>query len=66
MLRRKTNGVSTSRRQGSTLASVANKTVDRRSFLRGSGLAIGGLAAVGAVGGTVTKAKAQSAIDGAG
>ncbi|MDG1207820.1 MAG: molybdopterin-dependent oxidoreductase, partial [Paracoccaceae bacterium] len=65
MLRRKTNGVSTSRRQGSTLASVANQTVDRRSFLRGSGLAIGGLAAVGAVGGTVTKAKAQSAIDGA-
>lgn len=65
MLRRKTNGVSTSRRQGATLASVANKTVDRRSFLRGSGLAIGGLAAVGAVGGTVTKAKAQSAINGA-
>ena len=65
MLRRKTNGVSSSRRQGATLASVANQTVDRRSFLRGSGLAIGGLAAVGAVGGTVTKAKAQSAIDGA-
>ena len=42
MLRRKTNGVSSSRRQGSTLASVANQTVDRRSFLRGSGLAIGG------------------------
>ena len=65
MLRRKTNGVSTSRRQGSVLAQVAGKTVDRRSFLRGSGLAIGGLAAVSAVGGTVTKADAANYVNGA-
>ena len=64
MLRRKTNGVAKSARSGSALAQVAEKSVDRRAFLRGSGLAIGGLAAVGAVGGTVTKAKAAAAIDG--
>ncbi len=36
--------------------------MDRRSFLRNSGLAIGGLAAFGATAGTVTKASAQSAV----
>ena len=65
MLRRKTNGVRASARTGSALSQVAEKSVDRRAFLRGSGLAIGGLAAVGAVGGTVTKAEAQSAVQGA-
>jgi formate dehydrogenase major subunit len=35
--------------------------VDRRGFLRGSGLAIGGLTAIAATGGTVTQATAQTA-----
>ncbi|MEM9145830.1 MAG: formate dehydrogenase subunit alpha [Pseudomonadota bacterium] len=64
MLRRKTNGVATRRHQSPMLANLAEKSLDRRSFLRSSGLAIGGMAAVGAVGGTVTKASAQSAIEG--
>jgi len=40
---------------------MGGTSVDRRAFLRGSGLAIGGLAAIGAMGGTVTRANAQSA-----
>jgi formate dehydrogenase major subunit len=44
---------------------MAEKSLNRRSFLRGSGLAIGGLAAIGATGGTVTRASAQSAVNGA-
>ena len=35
--------------------------IDRRGFLRGSGLAIGGLAAIAATGGSVTQATAQTA-----
>jgi len=68
MLRKKTNGVAGRPRTGETLADTArraaNATVDRRSFLRGSGLAIGGLAAIGATGGTVTKAEAATAAGG--
>lgn len=44
---------------------MTEKSVDRRAFLRGSGLAIGGLAGLGALGGTVTRAEAQAATDGA-
>ncbi|MEL6337859.1 MAG: molybdopterin-dependent oxidoreductase, partial [Pseudomonadota bacterium] len=58
MLRKKTGGVARRPRSGSILNDVAEKAVDRRAFLRGSGLAVGGLAALGAVGGTVTKAEA--------
>ena len=65
MLRKKTNGVARRPQRTSLLSKVAEKSVDRRSFLRGSGLAIGGLAAIGATGGTVTKASAQSAVNGA-
>jgi formate dehydrogenase major subunit len=61
MLRKKTNGVARRPQRTSILSEVAGKSVDRRAFLRGSGLAIGGLAAIGAMGGTVTKANAQSA-----
>jgi len=64
MLRKKTNGVARRPRTESILSQVAEKSVDRRTFLRGSGLAIGGLAAVGAIGGSVTKASAQAAING--
>ena len=65
MLRKKTNGVARRPRNGSVLSQIAEKSVDRRAFLRTSGLAIGGLATVGALGGTVTKANAQEAITGA-
>ncbi|MEM7524258.1 MAG: formate dehydrogenase, partial [Pseudomonadota bacterium] len=65
MLRRKTGGASRRPQTGSILSQAAHKSVDRRAFLRGSGLAVGGLAGLGALGGTVTKAKAQAAIDGA-
>ncbi|MEJ6500750.1 MAG: formate dehydrogenase subunit alpha [Rhodobacterales bacterium] len=61
MLRKKTNSV-TRRSTGSDVFSkVASVSVDRRSFLRGSGLAIGGLTAIAATGGFVTQASAQSA-----
>ncbi len=61
MLRKKTNGVARRPQRTSILSRVAEKSVDRRAFLRGSGLAIGGLAAIGATGGMVTPASAQSA-----
>ncbi|MFU8835380.1 formate dehydrogenase subunit alpha [Roseovarius autotrophicus] len=61
MLRKKTNGVARRPQRTSILSEVGGKSVDRRAFLRGSGLAIGGLAAMGALGGTVTRANAQSA-----
>ena len=61
MLRKKTNGVARRSQRTGLLSDVAEKSVDRRSFLRGSGLAIGGLAAISATGGTVTPATAQSA-----
>ncbi|MEM7238952.1 MAG: molybdopterin-dependent oxidoreductase, partial [Pseudomonadota bacterium] len=64
MLRKKTTGVARRPQSASPLSQIAEKSVDRRSFLRGSGLAIGGLAALGATGGTVTRASAASAADG--
>ena len=60
MLRKKTNGVAGRPRSASVLSTIAEKSVDRRSFLRGSGLAIGGLAAIGATAGTVQKASAAT------
>jgi formate dehydrogenase major subunit len=62
MLRKKTSGVMRTGHRSPLLHAVAEKSVDRRSFLRGSGLAIGGLAAVAATGGTVQRAEAQSAV----
>ncbi len=63
MLRKKKNGVAFGSRASSVLAEVGSTKVDRRAFLRGSGLAVGGLAALGLTGGTVTKAAAQTASD---
>jgi formate dehydrogenase major subunit len=40
----------------------AARGVDRRAFLRGSGLAIGGLAAIGATGGTVARAETPAVL----
>ncbi|UWR24336.1 formate dehydrogenase subunit alpha [Sulfitobacter sp. S190] len=61
MLRKKTNGVARRSQRTSILSDAANASVDRRAFLRGSGLAIGGLAAVAATGGTVQQASAATA-----
>ncbi|MDZ7710425.1 MAG: molybdopterin-dependent oxidoreductase, partial [Roseovarius sp.] len=61
MLRKKTNGVARRPQRTGILSEVGGTSVDRRAFLRGSGLAIGGLAALGATAGTVSRANAQSA-----
>ena len=65
MLRKKTNGVARRPQRTSLLSNISQTSVDRRTFIRGSGLAIGGLAAIGATGGMVTGAKAQKAVRGA-
>ena len=65
MLRKKTSEVARQRQGTPILSSAAEARVDRRAFLRGSGLAIGGLAAIGATGGTVRRAEAQEAVAGA-
>ncbi len=58
MLRRKTSQAPAATAGGIDLLDrAARPGVDRRAFLRGSGLAIGGLAAIGATGGTVAKAQ---------
>ena len=65
MLRKKTNGVARRPQRTSLLSNISQTSVDRRTFIRGSGLAIGGLAAIGATGGMVTRANAQKAVRGA-
>ena len=64
MLRKKSDGIAKRSRGQSILTKIADETVDRRSFLKNSGLAIGGLAAVGATGGSVTKAAAAAGATG--
>ena len=65
MLRKKTNGVARRPQRTSLLSNIAEKSVNRRSFLRGSGLAVGGLASISAFGGTVAQAQTSDAMDGA-
>ena len=65
MLRKKTNKVAQRAGRTGILADVAQKSVDRRAFLRGSGLAIGGLTAIAATGGSVTRASAAASVSGA-
>ncbi len=64
MLRKKTGGVAKGSREiigaSGAVAAAASQTMDRRGFLRRSGLAIGGLAAVAAAGATVRPASAQT------
>jgi len=60
MLRKKSVGVAKRPRGSSILTTIANETVDRRTFLRRSGLAVGGLAALGASAGSVQKAAAAT------
>jgi len=55
MLRKKTSGVARSPLSSSFISKAAEMVVDRRAFLRGSGLAIGGLATAAAVVGSNVK-----------
>ncbi len=62
MLRKKTSGLARRGRLSSAFADFGSTTMDRRTFLRRSGVAAGGLAAVTAAsGGMVQKAQAQAA-----
>ena len=59
MLRKKVRGVAKGPRMASSVNERGNATIDRRSFLRNSGLAVGGLtAAATATGGRVRRAEA--------
>ena len=61
MLKKKTNGFTNRSGRSQIVATERTGGIDRRGFLRGSGLAIGGLAAIAATGGSVTQATAQTA-----
>ena len=62
MLTKKTNGVANGPRLKKVLAGVTGTTVDRRAFLKNSGLALGGVALAGASPtGLVREAKADTA-----
>lgn len=64
MLIRKASGVTKGPRLSRALSTAAGSAVDRRTFLKRSGVAAGGLAAASAVTGTMVKpAAAQSASD---
>jgi hypothetical protein len=61
MLRKKTNGVAHGPRLASALRGVTGSAIDRRTFLRRSGLTAGGVAAAATLsGGMVTRAEAQA------
>ncbi len=65
MLRKKVGGVARGPRLSSTLATISDATVNRRDFLKRSGLTVGGLAAAGALTtGTATKARAAGEVGG--
>ena len=66
MLRKKTNGAAVSRRSSAAISGAKAETVDRRSFLKRSGLVAGGVAAasVAPAGLMVRKAKAAGAATG--
>ena len=64
MLKRKRSGVANSPQSSSFFGKVAEKVVDRRAFLRGSGLAIGGVATAVAISGSNVR-PAQATVAGA-
>ena len=65
MLTKRSNGVANGPRMRSALADVVGSTVDRRTFLKRSGLAVGGIAAVSGLSlGMVKKAEAAGASGG--
>ena len=60
MLRKKTNGVANGPRLSQALAGIAGGAIDRRGFLKRSGLVVGGVAAASTMKlGMVKKAEAQ-------
>ena len=62
MLRKKTNGVANGSRLSSALQGLKDQAVDRRTFLKRSGLTVGGIAAASTLAsGMVREAKAQTA-----
>ncbi len=63
MLRKKSNGIATGPRLSSALADLTNGAIDRRTFLRRSGLAIGGIAAASTMSSGMVK-KAEAATSG--
>ncbi|UOM35266.1 formate dehydrogenase subunit alpha [Acuticoccus sp. I52.16.1] len=63
MLRKTSTGAQRAARGGAIFAQAARHTVDRRTFLRGSGLAVGGLAAFGALRPGRTAKAAEEIID---
>jgi len=66
MLRKKTSSIARRGRISAALADVAASTMDRRTFLRRSGIAAGGVAAISTIGtGMVQKAHAAGPVAGA-
>jgi len=63
MLRKKTNGIAAGSHSSSLINRVGSKKVNRRGFLKGSGLAVGGLATLSFAGGTVQSAAATAKDD---
>ena len=55
MLRKKTKGVAIGSQTSSFIGKASEKVVDRRAFLKGSGLAVGGLATAAALAGSNVK-----------
>src|SRR5690606_35366250 len=61
MLRKRTNGVATGSRLSTALNGLTGSAIDRRTFLRRSGLTAGGVAAAATLsGGMGTRAAAQT------
>ncbi|TVR07520.1 MAG: formate dehydrogenase [Salinarimonadaceae bacterium] len=63
MLVKRKSGEAARSRLASAVAGLAAKTVDRRSFLRGSGLAVGGLAALGGLSAGMTRPAEAGPVD---
>ncbi|WP_299909704.1 formate dehydrogenase subunit alpha [uncultured Paracoccus sp.] len=61
MLKRKTNGTPRRSDAPAFVTALGETPLDRRSFLKRSGLAVGGIAALGGMAGTVRPATAQEA-----
>jgi len=66
MLTKRTNGVANGPRLSKALSGVVGSAIDRRTFLRRSGLAAGGVAAAGLSLGRVRKAEAATEAGGGG
>src|SRR3546814_20874737 len=64
MLTKRTNGAAGAPRLSKAIASIAGSAIDRRAFLKRSGLAAGGIAAASIPLGMVKKAEAASAATG--